>query len=675
MKKHLLSIAAVVIVAFTTFGQTNEEKALALIDAFETGDQAALDYVGTTYINHNLSVPSGPEVLQGFITGTPSGVTTETPRSFEIGDYVITHTVYGGVWNGGVPQVGFDVFRFEDGVIVEHWDNLSEVVDDMDGTSQTDGAVTPATNLDETDSNDTLLEEMAQTLFVDGDWTDVGVYFNLDEYIQHSVGSGPDGAFLETLEGQTGLSFYDDVKFIHTLGNFGLVMSEGPDITGVDTEGLYAYYDLFRMENNQIIEHWDVIQLIPAEEDWANNNGKWGDDALIASVPEELTIVEDGIYPEDIVIANSKVYVSGLGDGTIVSFDLAQDLVDSQPFAAAQDGFAQSWGLASDGSVLLNILNNPNFADLTDNGPSKLVEYDILTGEMNNEWDLPTSTISNSVQIIDGKYYVCEWAPTPRIYEIDPATNTINENWFTSTEWDASISGLGGVIYNGTDAFYLSQGNELWYLPITNGTPGTLEQVTTDGIDIVDADGITWGDGKVYYATNDAGDPADLGTVYEVEFTDAITGTVSVVIEGLDDTSGVWYLEEDDEEYLFINVSQMGVIFGLDEFDSPFTIEIITLEEDIIDFVNEVNAEQNIVVAPNPFSNETSIQISIAAQGEYQLEVYDMQGKKVVSEQYQFNSGMNMIPFSAEKLNGGLYSFVISNGSIAKTGKMLVNKQ
>ncbi len=269
-------------------GQTNEEKVLALIAAFESGDQAALDYISDeTYINHNLSVPSTKAVLEGFITGTPSGVTTTTPRSFSVGDIVITHTVYGGVWNGGTPQVGFDVFRFEDGLIVEHWDNLGDVVDDIDGTSQTDGAVTPVSDTAATDANQMLLEEMAQTLFVDGDWTNVRTYFDLDNYIQHSVGAGPDGAFLATLEGQTGLTFYTDVKFVYTLGNFGLVMSEGPDITGVDSVGTYAYYDLFRMEAGKIIEHWDVIQLIPPQDQWANTNGKWGDDA-ITSIKNEL---------------------------------------------------------------------------------------------------------------------------------------------------------------------------------------------------------------------------------------------------------------------------------------------------------------------------------------------------------------------------------------------------
>lgn len=306
-----------------------------------------------------------------------------------------------------------------------------------------------------------------------------------------------------------------------------------------------------------------------------------GDDPVTPTVtvqiPSSFSITDENFFPEDIVIGDNKLFVSGLGDGTLKSFDLTQTDPTATNFADAEDGFAQSWGVATNGTVLLNILNNPNFADLTDNGASKLVEYDIATKTKTKEYMLP-STISNSVQIVDGKYYVCEWSPTPRIMEIDPATGSVNENWFTSSEWDASISGLGGVIYNGTDAFYLSQGNKLWYLPVSNGTAGTLEEVTISGIDAVDADGITWdGNNTIYYATNDAGDPADNGTVYKVVLSDKTTATGSVLIDGLKDTSGVWFTSNDGKNYVLIIESQMGQLFGTSTLELPFNIRVQTL--------------------------------------------------------------------------------------------------
>jgi predicted SnoaL-like aldol condensation-catalyzing enzyme len=54
-------------------------------------------------------------------------------------------------------------------------------------------------------------------------------------------------------------------------GNFVLVMSEGKFGKGDHV----AYFDLFRLENNQVVEHWYVIQTIPPKSEWKNNNGKF----------------------------------------------------------------------------------------------------------------------------------------------------------------------------------------------------------------------------------------------------------------------------------------------------------------------------------------------------------------------------------------------------------------
>ncbi|MEM9456721.1 MAG: nuclear transport factor 2 family protein [Myxococcota bacterium] len=254
---------------------SNIDKAVALIEAFESGDPTALDYVAETYIQHNLEFPDGKGVLAGFLTGRPTGIETTVHRVFEDGDIVFMHNEFGGTWNEGVPQVTFDVFRFDaDGLITEHWDNLADIVDDGDGTTQLDGP-TEATALGDTEANRALVEDAAQTLFIAGQWSQLGDYFDLESYIQHSVGFGPDATALEEFLGALpdGTPFYTSVEYVYAMGDMALVMSEGfPDErTGLSD----AYYDLFRVENGLIVEHWDIIQTIPAMEDWANDNGKW----------------------------------------------------------------------------------------------------------------------------------------------------------------------------------------------------------------------------------------------------------------------------------------------------------------------------------------------------------------------------------------------------------------
>lgn len=58
---------------------------------------------------------------------------------------------------------------------------------------------------------------------------------------------------------------------------------------------------------------------------------------------------------------------------------------------------------------------------------------------------------------------------------------------------------------------------------------------------------------------------------------DATTAVGSVVATGFDDSSGLWYYEKNGEEYLYLLESQFGALFGINEFDPPFTIKIVKL--------------------------------------------------------------------------------------------------
>ena len=53
-------------------------------------------------------------------------------------------------------------------------------------------------------------------------------------------------------------------------GDYALACSEG-SFGGVPT----TYYDLFRVENGFIAEHWDVMETLAAKETWQNQNGKF----------------------------------------------------------------------------------------------------------------------------------------------------------------------------------------------------------------------------------------------------------------------------------------------------------------------------------------------------------------------------------------------------------------
>ena len=102
----------------------NVQKVVALLKAIETGDTVAVGYVNAdNYTQHNLTVGDG---LAGFgaalagLANYPAKARVNTVRAFGDGDFVVAQTDY----NFYGPKAGFDIFRFEDGKIVEHWDNL-----------------------------------------------------------------------------------------------------------------------------------------------------------------------------------------------------------------------------------------------------------------------------------------------------------------------------------------------------------------------------------------------------------------------------------------------------------------------------------------------------------------------------------------------------------------------
>ena len=66
---------------------------------------------------------------------------------------------------------------------------------------------------------------------------------------------------------------YDRIHKVLGEGNFVLVVSES-SIAGQPT----CFYDLVRIENGKIAEHWDVVETIRPKSQWKNANGKFGFD-------------------------------------------------------------------------------------------------------------------------------------------------------------------------------------------------------------------------------------------------------------------------------------------------------------------------------------------------------------------------------------------------------------
>ncbi len=230
-------------------------------ELFGDRDPSAVDrWVASDYRQHSSLAADGPEALRGLVAGLPSGFRYELARVIADGDLVALHGVYHGF--GPEPLVAFDLFRVRDGKLAEHWDGLTPLAaTTASGRSQTDGPAEPLATAP-TEASRALVAEFAQRILKDADYSVLTDYISTETYHQHNpeAADGLDGfgaAAAKWAEQGRDL-VYKTVHRVVAEGDLVLLQSEGEFGEPV------AYWDLFRVADGRIVEHWDVIAPIPA---------------------------------------------------------------------------------------------------------------------------------------------------------------------------------------------------------------------------------------------------------------------------------------------------------------------------------------------------------------------------------------------------------------------------
>jgi predicted SnoaL-like aldol condensation-catalyzing enzyme len=252
-----------------------KERAVAVLKSLETGDARTWEQFVSAekYVQHNLAFPDGRAVvLEALPELKKAGTKVDARRVLVDGNHVVLHSEY-HLFGG--EKIGFDVFRFEDGKIVEHWDNLQAkpAVMNPSGRSMTDGP-TEIKDREKTAANKALVQNFITDILVSGRMEKLAGYFDGDNYAQHNpeIGDGLSGLgkALETLAKQGIAMKYEKTHLLIGEGNFVFAASEGT-FGGKPT----AFFDLWRVENGKIAEHWDVMDAIPPRSEWKNGNGKF----------------------------------------------------------------------------------------------------------------------------------------------------------------------------------------------------------------------------------------------------------------------------------------------------------------------------------------------------------------------------------------------------------------
>jgi predicted SnoaL-like aldol condensation-catalyzing enzyme len=251
---------------------TIKDQIRALLKSIETGDPGPVAVVNEAkYIQHNPQTHEGSEGLAAlFKRLSKTSPRVSIVRAFEDGDFVFAHTEY----DFANRNIGFEVFRFEDGRAVEHWDNIqARKGPNQSGRSMVDGP-TETVDFDQTESNRAFVRSFVETVLIDGQLDRLAGYVDEDAYAEHNPRhvdgvSALRSALEETGEGGRHID-YQRVHRVLAEGNFVLCVSEG-NYGGDHT----AFYDLFRLANGKVVEHWDTTEKVAPRSEWKNDNGKF----------------------------------------------------------------------------------------------------------------------------------------------------------------------------------------------------------------------------------------------------------------------------------------------------------------------------------------------------------------------------------------------------------------
>lgn len=233
----------------------------SLAKLFEHREAAAIDeYFTQDFVQHSTLAGNGLEGLRDFIGNLPEDFRYQPVRVLGEGDLVVLHGTYFGL--GPEPLVAFDVFRIADGRIAEQWQALQpEITQTASGRSMTDGPA-EVTEPDKTAQNKAIVERFVDEVLVRGELSGLTGYFDGDNYAQHNPHIGDNlsglGTAIQAMAQQGVAMTYSRVHRTVADGEFVFVQSEGA-FGSAPT----AFYDLFRVEDEKIAEHWDVVFTIP----------------------------------------------------------------------------------------------------------------------------------------------------------------------------------------------------------------------------------------------------------------------------------------------------------------------------------------------------------------------------------------------------------------------------
>ena len=230
--------------------------------------EAVNRYTGHRYTQHSTGVGDGAEgflkFFEPFVERNPVR-DIEIVRILEDGPWVFC-SAYQSLNNGEAKWVTMDMFYTDpEGLILEHWDTIGPYIEK---TRSGEDMVAGTTNIDlsaDTAANKSLVLEYTKQVLQEGRRDNLSEFI-AEDIVQRSPSIGAGRSGLEQwLTSDTAGNYEMLFKLI---GQGDFVMTYGKrHLAGKDI----AIFDLYRVRDGLIVEHWDNAEEISAHENWGNS--------------------------------------------------------------------------------------------------------------------------------------------------------------------------------------------------------------------------------------------------------------------------------------------------------------------------------------------------------------------------------------------------------------------
>lgn len=230
--------------------------------------EAVHKYTGHRYTQHSTGVGDGAEgflaFFEPFVERNPKR-DIRIVRALEEGPWVFC-SAYQSLNDGAAQWVTMDMFYTDaDGLILEHWDTIAPFAPDTaSGEDMVGGPAEPSATADGDESKAVVLEYTKQVL-QEGDHGKIAT-FVAEDLIERagSIEAGREGlkAWLTSDQAGTYEMMFQIIGQGDLVATYGKRHAQGTDL---------AVFDLYRVAQGLIVEHWMNAEAIGPRSTWGNS--------------------------------------------------------------------------------------------------------------------------------------------------------------------------------------------------------------------------------------------------------------------------------------------------------------------------------------------------------------------------------------------------------------------